>query len=66
MEVNPLPNEKNLDQSKLKGFADDKINWIQKLKFVLERVENINPFRNKPCFLRVCCTSLLKTLREKL
>ena len=24
-----------------------------------------NPFPNKPWFLRVCCTSLLKTLREK-
>ena len=25
----------------------------------------INPFPNKPWFLRVCCTSLLKTLWEK-
>ena len=25
----------------------------------------INPFLNKPWFLRVCKTSLLKTLREK-
>ena len=25
----------------------------------------INSFPNKPCFLRVCSTSLLKTLREK-
>ena len=25
----------------------------------------ISPFPNKPCFLRVCSTSLLKTLREK-
>ena len=24
-----------------------------------------NPFPNKPCFLRVCCKSLLKTLWEK-
>ena len=30
-----------LGQSKFKGFADDKINVTQKLKFVLERVENI-------------------------
>ena len=26
---------------------------------------NVNPFRNKPWFLRVCSTSLLKTLQEK-
>ena len=25
----------------------------------------LNPFPNKPWFLRVCCTSLLKTLWEK-
>ena len=25
----------------------------------------INPFPNKPCFLRVCSTCILKTLREK-
>ena len=25
----------------------------------------LNPFPNKPCFLRVCSTSLLKTLCEK-
>ena len=24
-----------------------------------------NPFPNKPCFVLVCCTSLLKTLWEK-
>ena len=34
---NSLPN----DRSKLKGFADDKIYVIQKLKFVLGRLENI-------------------------
>ena len=28
-------------------------------------LEWINPFPNKPRFLRVCSTSLLKTLREK-
>ena len=25
----------------------------------------LNPFQNKPCFLRVCCTSLFKILWEK-
>ena len=36
-----LPNDKILDQSKLKAFADNKINVTEKLKFVLGRVENI-------------------------
>ena len=30
-----------LDWSKLKVFADDKINVTERLKFVLERVENV-------------------------
>ena len=38
-----------LDFSKLKEFAD----------------EYLNPFPNKPWFLRVCITSLLKTLWQK-
>ena len=40
-EINSSPNDKILDWSKLKAFADDKINVNQKLKFDLERVENI-------------------------
>ena len=39
--INSLPNDKFLDWSKLKGFADEKINVAEKLKFVLQRVENI-------------------------
>ena len=39
--VKPLLNEKNLNQSNLKRFTDGKINVIQKLRFVLEGVENI-------------------------
>ena len=39
--VNSLPNDKILDWSRLKAFADDKLNLIEKLKFVLERAENI-------------------------
>ena len=38
---NCLPNDKILDCSKLKAFADDKINVTQKLKVSLESVENI-------------------------
>ena len=36
-----LPNDKFLDLSKLKAFADDKINVREKLKLVLESTENI-------------------------
>ena len=36
-----LPNDKILDSSKLKAFADDKIMVAQKLRFVFGRVENI-------------------------
>ena len=36
-----LPNNKILDLSKLKVFADDKIIMTQNLNFVLGRVENI-------------------------
>ena len=38
---NPLPNDKFLDLSKLKTFADNKINANEKMKFVSGRVENI-------------------------
>ena len=34
-------------------------------KIVLITTEQDNPFPNKPCFLRVSSTSLLKTLWEK-
>ena len=37
---NLLPNNKFLDWSKLKAFADEKFNITQTLKFVLGRVEN--------------------------
>ena len=39
--VNSLPHDKMLDWSKLKAFADAKINVVEKLKFALGRVENI-------------------------
>ena len=40
-EINSLPNDKNVDWSKLKEFADIKIKVTEKFKFVLGRVENI-------------------------
>ena len=39
--INSLPNDTFLDLSKLKAFADNKINVKQKLKFVLGSLENI-------------------------
>ena len=36
-----IPNDKFLDLSKFKAFADDNLNVYQKLKFALGRVENI-------------------------
>ena len=39
--VNSLPNDKIFDISKMKAFADNKINVIEKIKFVLGRGENI-------------------------
>ena len=41
MLLNFLPNDKSLVQFKSKGFADDKINVTEKLKFVFGRVANI-------------------------
>ena len=39
--LNPFPNGKFLDWSKLKAFADDQINVTEKLKFVLGTGENV-------------------------
>ena len=37
----PVPNNKILDWSKFKAFADDKINMIKKIKMCLRCVKNI-------------------------
>ena len=39
--ANSLPNDKILDWTKFKAFADDKWNAIEKLKLVLGWVENM-------------------------
>ena len=39
--LNSLPNDKILDWSRLKAFADDKINVDEKFKFCLGKVENV-------------------------
>ena len=41
MKFNFLPNDKILDWTKLKGFADDKMNVTQELTFIIGRAENI-------------------------
>ena len=41
MALNPLPNNKILDRSKLKAFAEDIINVNEVLKIGLGRIENI-------------------------
>ena len=38
---NPLPNDKILDLSKLKGLADDKIILVKMMIYVFDRAENI-------------------------
>ena len=38
-DFNSLPNNKILDWSKFKAFADDKLNVTEKIKFVSGRVE---------------------------
>ena len=65
-----LPNDKFIDWSKLKAFADDKIKMIKKLKFYFGKVENIvgkgeiagyQHFLLLPqCFLKVSLTRSLK------
>ena len=39
---NSLPDNKNLDLSKFKAFANDKMNVPHRLQFVLGRTENIS------------------------
>ena len=38
---NSVPNDKILDRSKVKAFADDKLTVTKELKFVLGKEENI-------------------------
>ena len=39
--VNTLPNDKSLNLSKLKAYADEKLNILQMIEFVFDRIENI-------------------------
>ena len=39
--LNPVPNDKIFDWSKLKAFADDNINVNEKFQFILGKIENI-------------------------
>ena len=40
MAINPLPNNKILHLSKLKTFADDKMNFAKVMIYVFDRTEN--------------------------
>ena len=46
LQFNSLPNNKILDWSKLKAFADNKVNLNEKLKLVLGRIENMGKGEN--------------------
>ena len=41
MSLNPLPDDKMLDWSKFKAFADDKLNVTKMIISVSDRIENI-------------------------
>ena len=41
MPLNPFPHDKILEQTKLKAFADDKLNLTEMIISVFDRVENI-------------------------
>ena len=68
--VKSLPNDKILDRSKLKAFADDNIKVLKKMIFVCDRVENIVAKRENAgyqhlllfpqCFQKAFYSGLLK------
>ena len=69
--VHSLPNDKIFDSSKLKAFAEDKINMSEKLEFVLGRVEKIvgkgenagcQHFLLFPCFQKASVFGSLKVV----
>ena len=41
LQVNPLPDDKISDWSKLKAFTDNKLNVTQNIKVVFHKIENI-------------------------
>ena len=51
--LNSFPYDKNLDWSKFKGFADDKINVYEEFKFVLGGVEKIVGKGENACYHNV-------------
>ena len=64
--INPSPIDKIFDLSKLKAFADDKINVTQKLKFALGRAENIVGKGENAGYLHfLLCSQCFKKLLSK-
>ena len=47
--INSLPNNKILDVTRLKGFADGKINVAEKVELVLGKVENVVEKQENAC-----------------
>ena len=64
LRLNSLPHNKILDQSKLKAFADDKINVTEQLNFVSGKAENIvgkgENAGYQQCFQKVSLSRSLK------
>ena len=50
-EVNSLPNDKFLDRTKLKAFADDKLNIAVMMISLIDRVENTVGRVENPLYL---------------
>ena len=66
----PFPNDKILDLTKLKAFADDKLNLTKVIMSVFDRVENIVGKGEIACtsnfsFSRNVFTRLLSQTRQK-
>ena len=66
VKVNSLPNNKFLDRSNLKAFADDKVNVNEKLKFGLGSVKNIMGKGEKEKMLVISIFSLTNDVSDSL
>ena len=74
LNTNPLPDDKILHFSKMKAFADSKLNIVQNIQLVLHRIENIvgkgenagnQHFLLFPqCFLKVFASGVSKVVTE--
>ena len=65
--LNPLPNNKTLDMTKLKAFADNKLNIARMMTSLLDKAENSVGKRRK-CWLPQCFPkpSSLRSLKVRI